>query len=69
MRETVKTSECLMETRAGSGGAGHSVVEIDALVSDADFCQALLLGEAVLLVGGAAGMSRCSWRSWRVAYV
>nr|WP_017974821.1 MULTISPECIES: hypothetical protein [Actinopolyspora] len=31
--------ECLIETRAGSGGAGQAVVEVDPLVGEAELGQ------------------------------
>jgi hypothetical protein len=49
--------EGLVEARAGTGGAGQAVIEIDPPAGHAEFGQSLALGSEVLGIGAASGVS------------
>jgi hypothetical protein len=53
----------LVKAGAFPGGAGQSVVEVDPLVTHAEFAKSVTLGGEVLFVGGAA-RNRPRFRTW-----
>lgn len=52
----------LIESEPGAGGVREPVIEVHAIVGDAEFDQAPALGGQVLFVGGAADVAgdRCA---------
>ena len=47
----------MLQARAAAVAAGHTVIEIDAVLADAELAQGVALGGEILLVGRAAGVA------------